>query len=344
MFFRVKIITFIFLMIIASTQAAHADTIHLLNGDKLTGKIDVMTNGKLKLTTTYAGQIIIDWGQVQSLDSDQKMKVYIKPDQQLEGDNTAIAIKSEQTHNIGHEKNIKTSEVAAINSSPKDYTFKGGIQAGWNKASGNTRKENIGASFDLTYATGKNRWKTRGNHYWAKSSGKRSDYNWLLSAEYNRFLDKKIYVTGSGQIQQDQFQDLKLRSIVGTGLGYQFFDSKKLNLSVEAGPAYIWEDYSTHDSRDYAAGKWGINFNWWVFPDHLNLFHNQMGLVSLEDSNHWLWQSQSGIMFPIVKRFFGSFQYNYDWTNDPVPGKKQDDSRLMFNLGYSFADFPSLFD
>ncbi|SMF17976.1 DUF481 domain-containing protein [Desulfovibrio gilichinskyi] len=341
MFFRIKIITFIFFMIIASTPSARADTIHLLNGDKLTGKIDVMTNGKLKLTTTYAGEIVIDWGQVLALDSDHKMKIYIKPDQKIE---TASSTKAELSRTIGHNKDIKTSEVAAINSIPKDYTFKGGIRAGVNKASGNTRKESIGASFDLAYTTGNNRWKTRGNHYWASSKGQRSDYNWLLSADYNRFLDKKIFVTGSGQIQQDQFQDLKLRSLVGTGLGYQFFDSKELALSVEAGPAYVWEDYSTNDSKDYLAGKWGINFNWWVFTDHLNLFHNQMGFISLENSKHWIWQSQSGIMFPIVKRFFGAFQYNYDWTNDPVPGKKQDDSRLMFNLGYSFADFPSLFD
>ena len=340
MFTKTKLVIFAAMIIMMAPSFAHADTIHLLNGDKLTGTVTVMKNGKLKLTTTYAGEITIDWGQVTSLDSDEPMKVFVKPDPATTSEQTIADAKSEQTKEVGTEQGIKTETVAAINSTPKDYTLKGGVRAGWNKASGNTRKENISAAFDISYAIGKNRWKANGDHYWGTSKGERSDYNWLLSADYNRFLDEKIYVTGSGQVQQDQFQDLELRSIIGTGLGYQFFNSDELTLSVEAGPAYVWEDYSTRDSRDFVAGKWGIDFNWWVFPKRLNLFHTQMGLVSMEDSKNWLWQSRSGVMFPIIKRFFGSFQYNYDWTNEPVPGKKQDDSRIMFNLGYSFADFP----
>ncbi|MBI9112583.1 DUF481 domain-containing protein [Maridesulfovibrio ferrireducens] len=344
MFLRIKMILFIFVITIMTVQLAQADTVNLLNGDKLTGKVSVMESGKLKLTTTYAGEITIDWGQVLSLDSDQKMQVFVKPDHKVDEEELSSLVKAEQTKQVGTEKSIKTSKVASINSRPKDYKLKGGIRAGWNKASGNTRKENIGASFDISYATGKNRWKTKGDHYWATSKGQRSDYNWLLSADYNRFLDKKIFLTGSGQIQQDQFQDLTLRSIIGTGLGYQFFDSDRLTLSLETGPAYVWEDYTSRDSREFVAAKWGINFDWWIFPDRLNLFHNQMGLISMKNSDNWLWQSRSGIMFPIVDRFFGSFQYNYDWTNDPVPGKLQDDSRIMFNMGYSFSDFPQLFD
>lgn len=336
MFFKRGLWTVVFVAVLATSTGVSADTVLLKNGDRLSGEVAVMEKGKLKLKTSYAGVIKIDWAEVDSVDSDSVMKVFRR---QAEASDGVVAVKEEDVSSIGGSES-STSEVAAINSKPKDYKFSGSVRAGWNKAEGNTRKENVSASFDLAYEIGKNRFKGRGDHYWGSSKGQRSDYNWLLSAGYDRFIDQKFYVTGTGQIQHDQFQDLTQRSVIGAAPGYQFFDSEELVLSVEAGPAYVWEDYTTRDSREFAAARWAVDFKWWAFPKRLKLFHNQMGLMSVKDTENWLWQSRSGVMFPIVERFFGSFQYNYDWTNDPVPGKEQDDSRIMFNLGYSFDDLP----
>ncbi|CCO25488.1 DUF481 domain-containing protein [Maridesulfovibrio hydrothermalis] len=333
------IFTFTLLFIFMTASAVQADTVLLLNGDRLSGKIISMENSKLSLRTDYAGTVSIDWPRIKSIDSDQDMTVFIKHSATADKE-SAEDFSSEKIKKVGTDTPFPTARVAAINKTPRQYTFTGKLQAGWNRSEGNTRKENISAAFDLSYRIGRDRFNGQGNHYWGTSKGQRSGYNWMLDGEYNRFLNEKLYFSGSGGMKQDQFQDLNMRSVIGTGLGYQFFSSRNLSLSVEAGPAYVWEEYSSRNDRTFLAGRWAIDFGWWIFPEYLKLFHTQTGLISSSDSDNWLWQSKSGVQFPIVKNFFGSFQYNYDWTNDPVPGKRKVDSRMMFNLGYSFADFP----
>jgi putative salt-induced outer membrane protein YdiY len=61
--------------------------------------------------------------------------------------------------------------------------------------------------------------------------------------------------------EHDQFADLDLRSTVGTGPGYQFFESEALNLSVSAGPAWVDEDFDEAEDEDYAAGQWLFSYD-----------------------------------------------------------------------------------
>ncbi len=332
MFFR-TVVYWVILLFFLSPHCASADKVLLKNGDRISGEVVSMESGVLRFKTDYAGVLSLDWTKVESVDSDKELVVYRK---KLEKDDNPI----ENTRKVGSGAEVAVNETEAINIRPKDYEFKAALKAGWDKSEGNTRKESINAAFDLTYRLDKNRWKAHGDHYWGTSKGVRADYNWMLSGEYNRFLDKKIYLSGTGSVKQDQFQDLSLRSVLGIGLGYQLFNTETLSLSAEAGPAYVWEEYSSRNDRDFTAGRWSIDFGWWIYPKKIKLFHSQTGLLSLEDSENWIWQTKSGVLFPIVKSFFGTFQYNYDWTNDPVSGKKKEDSKMIFSLGYTFADLP----
>jgi hypothetical protein len=66
------------LLCLAMTSASTpllADTVGMKNGDKLTGKISVFDGGKLLLQTDYGGAISLDWKQVKTLQSDQKLLV-----------------------------------------------------------------------------------------------------------------------------------------------------------------------------------------------------------------------------------------------------------------------------
>ena len=327
-------------LVLALGSPVMADVVLLKNGDRLSGDIVAMEKDSLSLKTAYAGKVSIAWGEVESVSSDKDVALYLKDGRRVEG---AVESRDGKTVVAGKDAEgspIDLDQVEAINKKPRDDDFQGSVKAGWNKAEGNTRKENVAASADLSYSLGKNRWKGHGDYYWGESKGVRTDYNWLGTLDYDRFLTDKIYANANGLIQQDQFQDLDLRTALGAGLGYQFFNSEELTLSLEAGPSYVWEDYISRSSRDYLSARWALDFGWWAVKGRLKFYHNQIGLVSTEDIDNWIWQSRTGMLFPIVDRFFGTLQYDYDWTNQPAPGKVEYDSRLMFSLGYSFTDFP----
>lgn len=48
-----------------------ADTVWLDNGDRLTGEIPLLDGGKLALQAKYAGQVLIDWQDIDTLSSDK---------------------------------------------------------------------------------------------------------------------------------------------------------------------------------------------------------------------------------------------------------------------------------
>ncbi len=60
-----------FLAVLTFSLSAQADTAWLKNGDRLTGHILLLDNGKLLLKTNYAGTITLDIKKVATLESDQ---------------------------------------------------------------------------------------------------------------------------------------------------------------------------------------------------------------------------------------------------------------------------------
>ena len=54
---------------------AWADTVWLNNGDRLSGEILLLDGGKLVLKTKYAGRVLIDWKDIDTLSSDKPLLV-----------------------------------------------------------------------------------------------------------------------------------------------------------------------------------------------------------------------------------------------------------------------------
>ncbi|MCX2193555.1 hypothetical protein LD112_14500 [Pantoea agglomerans] len=74
-------------------QQATADTVWLNNGDRLTGTIRYLSDGKLAIETHYAGTVTLDWSAVSTLASENPVNVENKKDRRtLSG--AALLIRS----------------------------------------------------------------------------------------------------------------------------------------------------------------------------------------------------------------------------------------------------------
>ena len=151
-------------------------------------------------------------------------------------------------------------------------------------------------------------------------------------------MTKKLFAYGQTLIEQDRLQDLDLRTTLGAGLGYQFFDTSRLSLFVEAGPSYVNEDYDVAEDRSYASGRWSLRFDWQIVPDRVKFFHFQQGYVNVEDTGDYLFRSEQGFQLPLINNFFCNIQMDYDYNSMPSPGKEKADLRYLFGLGYAFSN------
>ena len=335
------------LVVVLLLGYAHADEVIMKNGDRLQGKIVSMDSGELVLETTYAGKVTIAWDQVARLTSEDILEISLPDEEAFKG--KAIAAE-DGTLVLMPETGPATEPIAmsqvqtlAPPKPPEKWKFTARVAAGLDIEKGNTDKDNYNGDFRLGLSKRPHRITLYGEHTRENTRGEITSDNSLFNLDYNRFISEKWYLFGNGQTQRDKFQDLDLLWSVAGGAGYQVWESKKKNLSLQIGPSYVSENYSepqpsfdNKDHRDYAAGFWAIDFDMWFFKRVLQIFHHDDGFVSFEDSDVWRLRTRTGIRIPIIHHLFTSLQYNYDWVNSPADGRLNYDSRVLFKLGWEY--------
>jgi putative salt-induced outer membrane protein YdiY len=170
-----------------------------------------------------------------------------------------------------------------------------------------------------------------------KSNGEKTKQQATLGGKYDHFLDKQWYLyTGLG-FEHDKFADLTLRTTLSAGSGYQIYETDRTNLSIEAGPAYIWEDYDTSKDDDYAAAHWGLRFDHYLVEAwKLQVFHKHTLDWNVEEASAYLFKSATGLRIPIFDSLQATVQVNYDRNNNPAAGAKKDDYEYLLTGGYAW--------
>ena len=317
---------------------AGADEVVLNNGDRITGKVVELVDGTLSIKTDYAGTVKIEWKQVQSLSTDGP--VYLKI-----GDNLIHATVSEatsgtatlQTEELPTAEPVELSQLKSMSYEKKPpVKITGRINVGASSTSGNTNTDQVNADFQMVARAEKDRVTLLGEINKAKTDGEQTESNWIAYLGYDHFVTEKLYAYASTSAENDEFKDINLRTTLGAGAGYQFFETDKTNLAMELGLSYVNTDYIEAEDEDYPAARWAMNFVQKLFDSKIEFFNRDSVHSDLQDSNNYFFRTRTGFRFPIVDRMNSTIQYNYDYDNQPAPGRVKEDKAWLFTLGYTW--------
>lgn len=340
MFWKAEIALACVLFTLTVYRPLLADEVVMKNGDRLSGQIVKMENRALTVKTSYAGDISVQWDQVASVRTDSVVHVILEDKTAAHGivETTDTGELQLKTDTLAQPLQFSIDRVAGINPpSEPPMKFKGRVNAGMDVKKGNTDTEAHHVDGELEARTEKNRYTFGGEANREEESGEETADNWLLYTIYDHFLTQKWFFYTNANFEQDDFKDLNLRTIIGAGSGYQFFESEIINLSIRGGIAYVNEDYSVADQDDsYSAGQWNVKYDHYFFNKLIQFFHHHDGIVSLEDAKDLLIRTRTGLRIPLLKRFNATVQYNWDWDNTPAPGNDRVDERYLFTLGYGW--------
>ncbi len=209
--------------------AVWADTVWLNNGDRLTGEILLLDGGKLALNTQYAGRVLIDWKDIHTLSADKPLIVRRKghDTEHREGLQAAGAGK---VRLLGKEDALVSLASVERLVPPrvliKDRVWEGNLDAKldmerneddtdeW-KLKGNTRLEH-------------GRWRhvLSGELEHEKENGEKTEDNWTLEYDLDRFFSEHWFWRTGYRQEEDQFADVTRRRVLGTGPGYRFWDTE----------------------------------------------------------------------------------------------------------------------
>ena len=324
------------------TENILADEVRLKNGDKLTGQIVRMQKNKLILKTSYAGEITIIWQEVTGIQTDGPVKIVLTDETTLEG-TTEVAEDGKMklnTDKLETPASFSLADVKAVNPEPvKTVRINTRLNASVTNERGNTNSDNYYFDGEFEARTKKNRYTVGGELSKEKADDITTSQNWLAYGNYSHFLNEKWFLNVNTLFEHDEFKDLNLRSTLGAGAGYQFFETPLLNLSISAGLAKVDENYDLAEDNDYSAGQWEVKYDQYFFDKFVQLFHVDTGYISLEDSNDWFLKTRTGLRFPLYKGFTATLQYNYDWDNQPATASvTEEDTKFIFLLGYEFKN------
>ena len=324
------------------TGTGMADQINLKNGDRMTGQVIRMQENQLVFKTDYAGEITIAWKEVLSVKTDRPIVVVLKDDTSLEGRSQAFEESKMQLDSdmLAAPASFQLSDVKAINpvkKKPVQWTARANVSL--SNERGNTDTDNYYLDGEFIARTEENRYSISGKYNEEKSDGVTTAKSAVGYGKYDHFLNKQWFVFANTLFEHDEFKDLNLRSTIGAGAGYQFFETPLLNLSASAGLAWVDENFDLAQDNNYPAGQWSVNYDQYVFKRVMQLFHKQNGYISLKDSNDWFFKTQTGVRFPLYKGLTATFQFDYDYDNQPsAAAEKKEDTGFLLLLGYELAD------
>jgi len=326
---------------------AEADEIVLKDGSRIIGEVLELAGGKLKVKTVFAQEILINWAEVASIATEKPLPIVLKDGTRLQGtaapgEGGAVSVKVAE---LADPVPISMESISSINPTPKPaVTFKGFVSAGASVTDGNTQTRAFSANGEFEARAERQRFTLRGSTNYAENEDRLTARNSRASIKYDFFLTKRLYAFTSALFEGDEFQDLRLRTALSAGPGYQFIDTgdfqapwlREVQFSGEAGVSYFNEDYEDSEDKSYVAARWAVKLNWPIVPKKVVLFHFHEGYPGLERAEDLYVSTEQGVRFTILENFFAAIQVNWRWDNTPATGAERDDTIYLFSLGYNF--------
>jgi len=232
------------LLVLGGPGMAAADEVRVADGSVLKGEVVRHTTEALRLKTSFAGTIEIDWSEVATVILDEPVTVLFQDDSTLEV--RTVAVEDDQfvfqEHPNAQPVIVPRSRIDVIEPDAwelgQGHQFTGLVNLAWERESGNSESTELDLDFNMDYRWRDNHLLSYGELEYDTTRGFRSSDNWTWFSNLDHTFEGKWYFAGAVMFKKDRFADLKLRTLAGPGLGYRFFQSKPTSTSGVPGPVF----------------------------------------------------------------------------------------------------------
>lgn len=337
---RLVYLPVLILILLNCLSPAFADEVFMTNGDRISGEIVRQTAAAIRLETSYAGTIDIDWDEVSEVILGEFSKVLLDDETVIEiveisRDGELIVLTQPEPLSPVR---VEASRVKAIEPESwelgEGYKFTGAANIATKTEKGNSEKTEFDLDFNFNVKWWKSQWLSYGQLEYDTTREVKSTDNWSLINHYDYTFHGKWYTSAALLLKRDYFADLKLRTTLAPGLGYRFFSSDGLNLRTEMSITYLVDDYYDQaDEKAWGLG-WYIDYDQKVWKQRLQLYLRQLGFYALDNSNKNLFRIWAGIRVPLKAGFMGGLEYEMDYDSEPAVAVDTTDKTFRLKLGY----------
>lgn len=329
--------------LVLAAPALTQDTVRLKNGNELTGTIKDMADGKLNFASPMLGDLVVPMDNIAGLASQGDVTLLTtngerlrRRIQGLEGGRLVLSDVAGAPSGP-----LALDQLAALNPDESGAKWTGGVNIGGIYLAGNTDRKSMNAGLDAERRTTDDRFTIRGR--WDYSQEKIAPGVWNLSQrrtyggmKYDYFIAKDWYIWGNVSGEGDFRANLDLRFTAGGGLGYQVYDGDTFKLGLEAGPAYLFEDYRTNTPTSESVSGRGAFTLQWDITDTIRFLQFAEAFTSLEDGSDVFVRADSRVQAKLTDAMVTQLQWIWLYDNTPAPGNDRSDHNVNISVGWTF--------
>jgi putative salt-induced outer membrane protein YdiY len=305
------------LVLFALILPAKAETITFTNGDRLSGNVVGNTMSGIRFQTNFGQEVFIPYEQIADSAAPQPEQI------------SAVVPAAPAPEEVA------SIEPAAGPATGVDWS--GSVNLGGNLQDGNTQRSAFVLDSEATARRKDDRFKASLDYNVSEEGGTNTEDEITLEGVYDYFFSPEWFANSNLKFQRDKISNIDLRSEFGLGIGHQVYETDPLNLQYILGLSYIREDFTTPtDREENIALSWSYDYDQKFFDDNLTLFHNHGLDVPIDETDAWLFDSETGLKVPVAQKLDGTLQVDYDWDNAPAIGIEEDDITYKATLGYSW--------
>ena len=321
--------------------AASADVVVMKNGDRLTGQIVSADGGKLVINPAFdkTAKVTIPLDDVATFSTDAPVKLKLKDgsiiDQPVAQGAAGVVVPAAVAGPV------QLADITQINPPPPPRpAWTGSVGLNGMYAHASTDTATVGVAANATRAGPDDKIILAGAYNYgvqkADAVSTTNANNWFLSGEYDRFFTKQLFGYVSERTEADTVNFLTLRLTPSGGLGYQWVNRPDMHFSLQAGVAWIYEDYSTNpEITERFGAKVGYHIDKSWDKGRISIFHD-LSLTPAFSGGEFLVQGDAGLKVQLTRKMFSSITLNATYDNQPAPGATDLTTQLLLGLGYAF--------
>jgi hypothetical protein len=276
-----------------------ADTVWLNNGDRLSGEILLLDGGKLALKTKYAGRVLIDWQDIDTLSSDKPLTLRRDGLDSAVGHQLKAAGKGKVQVADGSGDTLALASITRL-VPPRPLlegrVWEGNLDAKLDMERNQDRTDEWKLKGSTRVEHGRWRHMLSGELERETENGEETEDNWELEYDLDRFLtDHWFWRTGYEQ-QEDQFEGLSRLRILGTGPGYRFWDNElgRLDLIGQVNRVRLDSVYG-----DLAFDTWSLEWDYkrLLWGTRLEFYSTAEVQVPQIDAIDYVFDGEAGLRY-----------------------------------------------
>ena len=219
-------ILFFFILSFSGLQvfAVRSDTVHLKNGDRITGEIKFMADNKLSFKTDRAGTISIEWPEVNRIYSNNYFDIMLSNSERLYGSIQYADSAGYMIVKLGTDK--QTKKIASVISIERIKTnfwqrLSGSISLSASYAKANENLQ-LNGSFDISHRTLKQVHQLAASSVLTQSIG--TDLSQRTTASYNIKLihNTRVFTSFAAMYEKNTQLNINYRTTLFGGAGTYF--------------------------------------------------------------------------------------------------------------------------